>query len=169
MTVPGKKAALLVGFIFILLVPPLASGKSTKSGADGGIFLSRYQEQYQNAFHILIPKGWKTEGGMVPSGVQWNVVDLVENNIRFRVTSPDGKSFFGWYPRFYFQEPQAIMQSSGGVLQPQIGQVLNGCWIYPYLDVAQYVQYIVFQQFGPNEFQNPRIIGNVVKDATLKP
>jgi hypothetical protein len=30
---------------------------------------------------------------MVPSGVQWNLVDLVENNIRFRVTSPDGKSF----------------------------------------------------------------------------
>ena len=82
---------------------------------------------------------------MVPSGVEWNVVDLVENNIRFRVTSPDGKSFFGWYPRFYFQDPQVIMQSSGGVLQPQIGQVLNGCWIYPYLDVAQYVKNIVFQ------------------------
>lgn len=127
----AKKAALLVLFFFILLAPPLASGKSTKPGADGGIFLSRYQEQYQNAFHILIPKGWKAEGGMMPSGVQWNVVDLVENNIRFRVTSPDGKSFFGWYPRFYFQDPQVITQSSGGVLQPQIGQVLNGCWLYP--------------------------------------
>jgi len=165
----GKKAALLVLFFFILIAPATASGKGTKSGADGGIFLSRYQEQYQNAFHILIPKGWKAEGGMMPSGVQWNVVDLVENNIRFRVTSPDGKSFFGWYPRFYFQDPQAIIQSSGGMLQPQIGQVLNGCWIYPYLDVAQYVQYIVFQQFGLNEFQNPRLIGNVVKDAALKP
>ena len=61
---------------------------------------------------------------MVPSGVEWNVVDLVENNIRFRVTSPDGKSFFGWYPRFYFQDPQVIIPSSGEVLQPQIGQVL---------------------------------------------
>jgi hypothetical protein len=62
MTVPGKKATLLVGFIFILLVPPLASGKNTQSGADDGIFLSRYQEPYQNAFYILIPKGWQAEG-----------------------------------------------------------------------------------------------------------
>ena len=163
MRVPGEKAALLVGFIFILLFPPLASGKGTKSSADGGIFLTRYQEQYQNAFYILILKDWKTEGGIVPSGVQWNVVDLVEKDIRFRVTSPDGKSFFGWYPRFYFKEPKAIIQSSGGMLQPQIGQGLNGCWIYLYLDVAQYLQYIVFQQFGPNEFQNPHIVGNVQK------
>jgi hypothetical protein len=61
MTVSGKKAALLAGFIFILLAPPLASGKSPESGADGGIFLSQYQEQYQHAFYILIPKGWKAE------------------------------------------------------------------------------------------------------------
>ena len=81
-------------------------------------FLQLYREQYQGAFYMLIPKGWKAEGGMIPSGVQWNVVDLVENNIRFRVTSPDGKSFFGWYPRFYFQDPAVHMQSSGGVLQP---------------------------------------------------
>jgi hypothetical protein len=73
MTVSGKKAPLLVSFIFNFLVPPSASGKSTQSGADGGIFLSRYQEPYQHAFHILIPKGWKAEGGMVPSGVQWKL------------------------------------------------------------------------------------------------
>ena len=118
----GKKAALLVLFFFILIAPATASGKGTKSGADGGIFLSRYQEQYQNAFHILIPKGWKAEGGMIPSGVQWNVVDLVENNIRFRVTSPDGKSFFGWYPRFYFQDPQAIISPAGACCNRKPGR-----------------------------------------------
>ena len=50
----GKKAALLVLFFFILLAPPLASGKGTKPSDDGGIFLSRYQEQYQNAFYKVI-------------------------------------------------------------------------------------------------------------------
>src|SRR5210317_2142124 len=83
---------------------------------DKGTLLTTHREQYQDAFSMLIPKGWKAEGGMIPSGVPWNVVDLVESNIRFRVTSPDGKSFFGWYPRFYFQDPQAIIQSSGGML-----------------------------------------------------
>jgi len=93
MQLTEKKAVLLVLFFFILIAPATATGKTTKSGDDGGIFLTLYREQYQNAFYILIPKGWKTEGGMVPSGAQWNVVDLVENNIRFRVTSPDGQSF----------------------------------------------------------------------------
>lgn len=161
--------AILLLFIIFIVVPKQSIGQSTKPGVKSGIYLSLYKEQYQNAFYMLIPKGWKTKGGMVSSGVQWNVVDLVENNISFRVTSPDGMSFFGWYPRFYFQDPQVMMQSSGGMLQLQIGQVMNGCWMYPYLDVAQYVQHIVFGQFAANEFQNPRIIGNVVKDPTLKP
>ena len=106
---------------------------------------------------------------MIPSGVQWNVVDLVESNIRFRVTSPDGKSYFGWYPRFYFQDPAIHMQSSGGLLRPQIGGVLNGCWVYPYMGVAQYVQYIIFGQLAAQEFQNPRIIGRAVDAPELRP
>ena len=143
--------------------------KQEEDGKSGNIFLQLYREQYQGAFYMLIPKGWKAEGGMIPSGVQWNVVDLVENNIRFRVTSPDGKSFFGWYPRFYFQDPAVHMQSSGGVLQPQTGGVLNGCWIYPYMGVAQYVQYIIFGQLAAKEFQNPRIIGRGVDSPELRP
>lgn len=162
-----KKAIRVVflGALFLIGVTDMTSALEN----EGGVFLNLYQETYQKAFHILIPKRWKPEGGMIPSGVQWNVVDLVENNIRFRVTSPDGKSFFGWYPRFYFQDPRVIMQSSGGMLQPQAGQVLNGCWLYPYLDVAQYVQYIVFGQLSAGEFQNPRIIGPAVKSPELKP
>ena len=133
------------------------------------IFLNLYREQYQGAFYMLIPKGWKAEGGMIPSGMQWNVVDLVENNIRFRVTSPDGKSYFGWYPRFYFQDPAVHMQSSGGLLRPPIGGVLNGCWVYPYMGVAQYVQHIIFGQLAAREFQNPRIIGHAMESPELQP
>ncbi len=161
----------VVGGMVLALILVLISGEAGAEAMQGhkDVFPKLYQEPYQNAFHILIPKDWKAEGGMVPSGVQWNVVDLVENNIRFRVTSPDGESFFGWYPRFYFQDPQVIRQSSGGFLQPQAGQVLNGCWLYPYLNVAQYVQYIVFGQLSANEFQNPGIIGNVVPAPELEP
>jgi hypothetical protein len=85
------------------------------------------------------------------------------------VTSPDGKSFFGWYPRFYFQDPQVFVQSSGGIIRPNAGEVLNGCWLYPYLDVAGYVRHIVFNQFAANEFQNPRILGAAVRSPELKP
>jgi hypothetical protein len=156
--------------IFTLFQPAIILQTKPALAIDGkGTILTTYREPYQDAFSILIPKGWKAEGGMIPSGVPWNVVDLVESNIRFRVTSPDGRSFFGWYPRFYFQAPQYFVQSSGGLLQPQIGQVMNGCWVYPYLDVQQYVQHIVFGQFAVNEFQQPEIIGGFVPSPELKP
>jgi hypothetical protein len=159
-------------FMFLLFASlAAAAGRMSAdplTGKDTAVFLTTYTETYQQAFSMLIPKDWKADGGMIPSGVSWNVVDLVENNIRFRVTSPDGKSFFGWYPRFYFQDPQVFVRSSGGMLQPQVGQVLNGCWVYPYLNVAQYVQHIVFKQFSANEFQNPRIIGSAVNSPELK-
>lgn len=83
-----------------------------------GVVLSTHRDPAQGAFTILVPEGWKAEGGMLPSGVSWNVVDLVENNIRFRVSHPDGKSFYGWYPRFYFQDPAIIARSRPVVPKP---------------------------------------------------
>lgn len=38
----------------------------------------------------------------------------------------------------------------------------------PLLDVPQYVQHIVFNQFAVNEFQNPQIIGAFVKSPELQ-
>jgi hypothetical protein len=164
----NRKASSICILIFLAAFSLSIDG-DLQANDSKGVFLTSYTEKYQKAFHMLIPKDWKDEGGMIPSGIQWNVVDLVENNIRFRVSSPDGKSFFGWYPRFYFQDPQSLIRSSGGILQPQIGQVLNGCWVYPFLNVAEYVQYIVFGQLAGNEFQNPRIIGHGVQAPELKP
>lgn len=165
----NKKCVQLFFYIGCWLAIFLAAFPGNAADGSGGVHLVLYNEAHQNAFSILIPKGWRAEGGMIPSGVAWNVVDLVENNIRFRVTSPDGNSFFGWYPRFYFQDPYTLLQSSGGMLQLQPGQVMNGCWVYPYLDVAQYVQTIVFGWLAANEFVQPQIIGPVVKDPSLAP
>jgi hypothetical protein len=135
---------------------------------DSGVHLALYTEVHQGAFHLLMPKGWRAEGGMLPSGVEWNLVDRVETNIRFRATSPDGQSFFGWYPRFYFQDPAVLVRSSSGVLQPQPGQAMNGCWLFPFMNVGQYVQRIVFNHLSAQEFQNPRIIGSPVASPELK-
>ncbi len=90
------KLKLFSTFLLIFLIlqsVEISKAKFAWSGESSGALLTTYREKYQDAFSILIPKGWKAEGGMVSSGVSWNVVDLVESNIRFRVTSPDGKSF----------------------------------------------------------------------------
>ena len=141
-----------------------AGGKAGRS-----VVLNQYREQYQGAFTILIPRGWRADGGMIPSGVQWNVVDLVENNISFRVTSPDGQSFFGWYPRFYFQDPAVIAGNSMGAIQPRTGTVLNGCWLYPYMGIAGYMKHIVLGRLSAGEFVNPRITAGPVHSPELMP
>lgn len=143
------------------------TGRAEKSGRE--LHLTLHKEAYQGAFTLLIPKGWKTDGGMVASGTGWNVVDLVENNIKFRVTSPDGKSFFGWYPKFYFQDPAIPYRNSMGMIRKQNGEVLNGTWFYPYMDIKTYVRDIVFRWFAESEFRNPRILGDVQKDPELEP
>ena len=141
---------------------PAGNAPAAKTGDHAGWHLALYREQYQGAFHMLIPKDWKPEGGMIPSGVGWNVVDLVENNIKFRVSSPDGKSFFGFYPRFYFTDPAVIAQTSSGYLRYSAGQVHNGVWLYPYMSIRQYVEQIVFGQFATQEFMNPQIVQDTV-------
>ena len=77
--------------------------------------------------------------------------------------------FFGWYPRFYFQDPAVTMQSSMGIIQVQPGQVLNGCWQYPYMSIPEYVQTILFGQLSADEFMNPKILGDVVPAPELQP
>lgn len=157
----------IAAIIWILALLPVGMAHGAPA-RDTGIQLTLYTETHQGAFHLLIPKDWRAEGGMLPSGVDWNVVDLVETNIKFRATSPDGNSFFGWYPRFYFQDPAALARASGGVLQMQPGQVMNGCWLFPFMNVGQYVQHIVFRYLAAQEFQNPRIIGSPVPSPELK-
>jgi hypothetical protein len=163
-----KRTLIGFGVCLLALLPPGMNPAFGAARPDSGIWLTLYTEAHQGAFHLLMPKDWRVEGGMLPSGAEWNLVDLVETNIRFRATSPDGQSFFGWYPRFYFQDPAALTRSSGGALQPQPGQVMNGCWLFPFMNVDQYVQHIVFGHLSAHEFQNPRIIGGAIQSPELK-
>lgn len=148
--------------------PTLIQAANREAGRQKGTFLALFLEPYQGAFYMLIPKDWRTEGGMVPSGVPGNRVDLMESNIRFRATSPDGKAFFGWYPKFYFYDPQFVVQSSGGLLRPQVGTMYNGFWLYPYLSVPQFVEKVVFGQFAAKEFEQPRLLGGFHETPELR-
>ena len=163
--------------VFIALIswiglPVRAGGKAGtgERATDGkGEYVSLFVEPYQAAFYMLIPKGWKTEGGMIPSGLPWNKADLIGSNIRFRATSPDGKAFFGWYPKFFFSDPRLVSQSSMGILNPPVGGVHNGFWMYPYMTIPQFAQTVVFGQLASKEFVNPRLLGGVKPSPELQP
>jgi hypothetical protein len=122
-----------------------------------------FVEPYQAAFYLLMPEHWRTEGGMRPSGVAWNKLDLVESNIGFRATSPDGQSRFGWYPRFYFIDPAVYARSSGGILHPAVGSVMDGAWVYPAMGVADFARNIVFQQLARKDSVEPVWLGDLWK------
>lgn len=144
--------------------PAIAKGPSSV----GVTRMQLFVEPYQAAFYMLIPESWRTEGGMRPSGVAWNKLDLVESNIGFRATSPDGQSRFGWYPRFYFVDPAVYARSSGGILRPAIGSVMDGAWVYPSMGVADFARNIVFGQLAHQELGRARLVGRFVEVPALR-
>ena len=97
----GQIVMRLSVLILVLFISIVGTGAAAAERHED-LFLQLYREPYQGAFHMLIPKGWKAEGGMIPSGAQWNVVDLVENNIRFRVTQSGWKVLFRVVSPFLF-------------------------------------------------------------------
>jgi hypothetical protein len=105
---------------------------------------------------------------MRPSGLSWNRLDLVESNIGFRASSPDGRSRFGWFPRFYFVDPAAYVRSSGGMLQPAIGSVMDGAWVYPFMEVDDFARHIVFSQLARQELGQARLVGGFVDVPELR-
>ncbi len=140
-----------------------------KAGAEVGVTRMRLVvDPYQAAFYMLVPQAWRTEGGMRPSGADWNKLDLVESNISFRATSPDGGSRFGWFPRFYFIDPTSYVRSSGGMLNAPVGGVMDGAWVYPPMGVEDFARHIVFRQFAPKELGNARLTGRFVEVPELR-
>ena len=160
-------------FIFLAVVLGMGTAVPVNAASGGkaeaGVTRMRlFVDPYQAAFYLLIPQGWRTEGGMRPSGADWNKLDLVESNISFRATSPDGGSRFGWFPRFYFMDPASYVRSSGGMLNPPVGGVMDGAWVYPPMGVEDFARHIVFRQFAPKELGHARLVGRFVEVPELR-
>ncbi len=153
----------------VLMQCPASPSVHAKDLRTAGVTrMQLFVEPYQAAFYLLMPENWRTEGGMRSSGVAWNKLDLVESNIGFRATSPDGQSRFGWYPRFYFIDPAVYARSSGGILHPAVGSVMDGAWVYPTMGVADFARNIVFGQLARKELGRARLVGRFVEVPALR-
>lgn len=100
--------------------------------------------QPTEAFSLLIPKGWKTEGGII-----WNQpgTTCAGTNRGFKAVSPDGKSSFEMLPFYVWSyDPLStqINQNSGSPY----------CGYGQPMDAANYFK----QVFSKNELGNPQII-----------
>jgi hypothetical protein len=99
------------------------------------------------AFSLLIPEGWSSEGGIL-----WNPpgTECAGINMGMKAQSPDGRFSFEIMPNFVW----------GFVTDPQLGQFQaqqprpQYCGYGQPLDAQTYFQ----QVFAPNELGNPQII-----------
>jgi hypothetical protein len=113
----------------------------------------------QNGFHepveaysILLPKGWKVEGG-----VQWVInascpMDAVQN--RVTATSPDGTFRLEAYPQHtwqWFDDPMLLQAARAS---EQFGS--PGCPVAHPHDAGQYLQ----QVFLPNDLSGARLVSH---------
>lgn len=96
------------------------------------------------AFSLLIPKGWKTEGGII-----WNQpgTACAGTNRGFKAVSPDGKSSFEMFPVYLWSYDPLSTQFNQNSGSPY-------CTYGRPMDAATYFK----QAFSKNELGNPQII-----------
>lgn len=114
--------------------------------------------QPMEAYSILVPKGWKSQGG-----ITWQVgnpcmVEAIRN--RVTVTSPDGKMALEIYPvqQWEWWDDQLMLQTQ---MQQQQNPVFRRCSIAQPMDAGQFLQGPMAQEMGaqvlnvePNEGMN---------------
>lgn len=108
------------------------------------------------AMSLLVPRGWRTEGG-----VRWKSVNECRGDIvmeQMSTTSPDGAIRFMLLPSrtFGFSQDRMIQQGlSAGAQQ-------GGCGVSPPFTAAQYIENLARNELGAT-------LSNVRKDESLQP
>lgn len=108
-----------------------------------------YEDVTEKAFTVLIPEGWKTEGGIMripPNQIQ-TVVDGCGKKLYFSIHDPDSRASITYFPTDIFHT--AAPGTSWLSVAP--GQALNGMKQMPQvLTPSQYVAQVVFPSSRPD-------------------
>lgn len=104
-------------------------------------------QQPAEAFSLLLPKGWKTEGEVIWVGPNSGCDGT---NQRFRASSPDGKFSFEMYPYTLWS-----WTSNEQLRQMQQGNSYGSqyCSYGEPMDAEQYLRFV----FAPNELGSPEV------------
>ena len=101
--------------------------------------------QPTEAYSILVPKGWKSQGG-----ITWQVgnpcmIEAIRN--RVSVTSPDGRMALEIYPvqQWEWWDDQLMLQTQ---MQQQQNPVFRRCSIAQPMDAGQFLQGPMAQEMG---------------------
>ena len=156
---------LLVG----LLISPgdvIAAGDQVATMAKEGapspipdpLVLVQYTEARERAFSLLIPKGWKTEGGIfyVDPNTAGGAANSTAPKVNFSVKKDDpGTVMLQWLPDFYYIDMRSSPAGQMGLFPP--GSRYNGMLVAVCPPAKDFLLQIAFPQVRPRA-QNLQIV-----------
>jgi hypothetical protein len=130
----------------------------TKSPIPDPLVLVQYTETKEKAFSLLIPKGWKTEGGIfyVDPNTAGGSANSVGPKVNFSVKKDDaGTVMLQWLPDFYYCDMRFSPAGQMGLFPP--GSSYNGMLVAVCPQAKDFLLNIAFPQVRPRA-QNLQIV-----------
>ncbi|GAB4376070.1 MAG: hypothetical protein Kow0042_22020 [Calditrichia bacterium] len=140
------------------------SRKSKTGGLPKTMIFRRVAEKNENAFTLLIPKGWQTEGGIVRINplTQGGPAQSVAAKLDFSVKEdPQGTVMARILPDFMFYDPRMSPAGQMGLIPP--GGNYMGMQVVYKMPALQFIQQMVFP------YAHPQATGFQVKEQKQLP
>jgi hypothetical protein len=123
------RATIVIALAFVPLGAGVAAARGKKDaafGQAGPVHLQRVWEPREQAFTVLVPQGWVTEGGVVRVDPRLGPTNSVGAKIDFSVKrDPAGTTMIRWLPNITYKDPRYLM---GGF---SVGSNTMGMMVYP--------------------------------------
>ena len=126
-------------------------------GVPETIAFERVAEPREQAFTILVPKGWQVRGGIlrIDPTRQGGPAQSIAAKIDFALQSdPQGTVMIYWPPDMLYFDPRMSPAGQMGLMQP--GGNYQGMTIWPLMPAAQFLTDVAFQSLHP-QAANPRV------------
>ncbi len=122
---------------------------STRARADAVIFMPAAEPREQ-AFTVLVPDGWRTEGGIfrVDPNAAGGALQSIAAKCDFTVKNDDaGTVMLRWLPDMLYFDPRGTPLGQTGLFPP--GSNYNGATVMPLIPPAQFLAGVAFPYAHP--------------------
>ncbi len=113
------------------------------------LYLRRVVEPREHAFNLLIPKGWRTEGGILrinPMTMN-SAVNTIGAKVDFQVKRDErGTVLMHWLPEMSYKDPRRMGAAGFGF---PVGSMYMGMKVYPLMPPFTFLQQAVFPAQHP--------------------
>ncbi len=128
---------------------PKIDGDILPTEAETVVF-TRITEPKENAFTLLVPKGWRVEGGIVRVDplAQGGPAQSIAAKLDFRIKmDTQGTVMEHWLPDIAWFDPRHTPIGQMGIIQP--GQNYQGMTVLPLMSAQQFLRQVVFPHYHP--------------------